>query len=160
MAGVITTPLRAEAEPQQAELSKEGFGIGFRHAECRCTSATSDMLSATQNSEVIDNYLKKELSAGRFIGPLDQAFNEQLQISRFGVIPKSHQPGKWRFILDLSHPAGGSVNDGIEREVCSLRYTSLDEAVQPETWLAKLSVYRLHPEDRPLLWKRNLYADA
>ena len=42
---------------------------------------------------------------------------EELQpmnsISPFGVIPKGHTPGKWRLIVDLSSPKGGSVNDGI-----------------------------------------------
>ena len=53
----------------------------------------------------------------------------RVQISRFGVIPKS-QPGKWRLILDLSHPDGKSVNDGIDQEICSLTYSSVDQAAQ------------------------------
>ena len=32
-------------------------------------------------------------------------------------------------IVDLSHPKGASVNDGIELELCSLSYTSVDAAV-------------------------------
>ena len=28
----------------------------------------------------------------------------------------------------MSHPAGGSVNDGTEPELCTLRCTSMDEA--------------------------------
>ena len=39
-----------------------------------------------------------------------------IHASSFGVIPKRHQPGKWRLILDLSRPRGSSVNDGISRE--------------------------------------------
>ena len=109
---------------------------------------------------------------GRVLGPLDPRVGAQMQVSRFGVIPKNHQPGKWRLILD---PAGASVNDGIERELCSLKYTSVDEAVQrfselgQGSLLAKLdieSAYRLipvHPADRLLLgmlWRGNLYTDA
>ena len=41
-------------------------------------------------------------------------------ISSLGVIPKKNKPGSWRLILDLSHPEGFSVNDGIRREECSL----------------------------------------
>ena len=96
-------------------------------------------------------------------------------MSRFGVIPKPHQPGKWRLIVDLSHPKGRSMNDGIEAELCSLRYTSVDEAVRRSlqmgrgTWLTKLDIevaYRIvpvHPEDRPLLgmmWGKGLYMDT
>ena len=154
---------------------REGFRIGFRYEDCVCTSVKANMHSAVTNSEVIDSYLGKELSMGRVLGPLDPRVGAQMQVSRFGVIPKNHQPGKWRLILDLSHPAGASVNDGIERELCSLKYTSVDEAVQrfselgKGALLAKLdieSAYRLipvHPDDRLLLgmsWKGNLYADA
>jgi hypothetical protein len=86
-----------------------------------------------------------------------------VHISRFGVIPKKHQPGKWRLIVDLSHPAGSSVNDRIEKELCSLRYTSVDAAVRQAmargtgAQLAKFDIenaYRnvpVHPEDRSLL---------
>ena len=48
---------------------------------------------------------------------------------RFGVIPKSSQPGKWRLIIDLSHPEGGCVNEGIQADLCSLVYCSIDNAV-------------------------------
>ena len=48
--------------------------------------------------------------------------------------------------MDLSHPTGASVNDGIELELCTLRYTSVDEAVKRiraggwRTPMAKLDV--------------------
>ena len=44
------------------------------------------------------------------------------------MIPKQHQPGKWRLIVDLSHPKGASMNDGIEADLCSLSYVSIDDA--------------------------------
>ena len=76
-----------------------------------------------------------------------------------------------REIVDLSHPKGKSVNDGIEPELCSLRYTSVDEVSQVgcRTWLTKLDVeaaYRIvpvHPEDRQLLgmlWGEELFIDT
>ena len=48
--------------------------------------------------------------------------------NRFGLVPKYHQPGKWTLIVDLSFPRGRSVHDGIERNLCNLHYTSVDEA--------------------------------
>ena len=110
------------------------------------------------------------------VGPLPQHI-AGLHVSRFGVIPKPHQPGKWRLIVDLSHPKGASVNDGIDPELCSLVYTSVDEAVnrvlQRGRVLAKIdiaSAYRIipvHPrapaDDRPLLamrWKEQLLVDT
>ena len=45
-----------------------------------------------------------------------------------GMISKSDLM-KWWLILDLTSPEGGSVNDGINREWCSLCYLSVDEVV-------------------------------
>ena len=85
-----------------------------------------------------------------------------LHISRFDVIPKS-TPGKWRLITDLSHPEGGSVNNGIHPSMCTLHYTSVDRVARSMqkygkgALMAKIDVksaYRLvpvHPDDRYLL---------
>ena len=98
-----------------------------------------------------------------------------VQISRFGVIQKPHQSGKWRLITDLSSPEGASVNDGIDPKLCSVTYPSIDGAVVivlrlgKGTLLAKYdleSAYRMvpvHPIDRPLLgmrWNSATYVDG
>ena len=158
-------PDRAYAEYLLQGL-EEGFCIGFKHGECASTSAKSNMQSAMVNPTVVDEYLEKEVGLGRVIGPLKPEEYPTVHISRFGVIPKNHQPGKWRLIVDLSHPTGASVNDGIQPELCTLKYTSVDEAVRvvlssgSGTVMAKFDVqsaYRIvpaHPEDRPLLGMR------
>ena len=91
------------------------------------------------------------------------------------MIPKGHQKGRWRLILDLSHPEGKSVNSGIDQRICSLVYTSVDSAARQivslgrGTHLAKLdleSAYRMlpiHPDDRPLLgmkWRDRVWIDT
>ena len=85
-----------------------------------------------------------------------------LHISPFGVIPKGHQTGKWRLIVDLSSPHGESVNYGIDKELCTLSYVSVDNIVKTILTLKKgalmakvdiKNAYRLlpvHPEDRLL----------
>ena len=92
-------------------------------------------------------------------------------MNRMGVIPKGHTPGKWRLITDLSFPPLASVNDGIDRELSSLHYTSVEKVARAaqrlgkSALLAKLDVqaaYRLipvHPEDRLLLGVRRGDAD-
>ena len=77
-----------------------------------------------------------------------------LHISRFGVIPKGHNTGRFRLITDLSCPPGSSVNDGIDPDSCSLVYTTVDEVaaqaagVGRGALLAKVDIeaaYRLIP---------------
>ena len=52
-----------------------------------------------------------------------------MQISRFGVIPKG-VTGKCRLILDLSSPEGASVNCGIDKKLCALKYATVDQAAE------------------------------
>ena len=77
----------------------------------------------------MEEYLKEEVGLGRVAGPLPPTMHTCCQISRFGVIPKSQQPDKWRLIVDLSSPKGQSVNDGMPKHLCSLKYISIDDAV-------------------------------
>ena len=141
---------------------QHGFRIGFRYASHFCRPSSRNMASALEHPHIIGNYLATECALGRTVGPLPLAFVPNIQISRFGVIPKK-QTGKWRLICDLSSPEGSSVNDGIPSEVCSLFYVKVDDAARAilalgtGALLAKVdikSAYRIvpvHPEDRHLL---------
>lgn len=152
----------------------QGFRVGFDYAHHSCTSAKRNMLSASQHPEAINDYLRVEVQKRRVLGPVDLT-PERMQISRFGVVPKGHQTGRWRLILDLSYPEGASVNDGIDPALCSLSYTSVDWAARMVlgtgrgALLAKLdleSAYRMipvHPDDRHLLgmmWNNELFIDS
>ena len=154
---------------------QNGFHIGVDREAAKLKSASANMKSAVDNPQVIQDRLMTECMAGRVIGPLPMESYPMVHISRFGVIPKKHQPGKWRMIVDLSSPSGHSVNDAIDKDQCSLQYASVDDAVQiilslgKATQLAKFDIenaYRLipvHPSDRLLLgmeWEGQLYVDA
>ena len=151
---------------------KSGFHIGFDYANHTHESAKANMKSAQENPAVVNQYIQRELACNRFIGPVNPSL---VNVNRFGVIPKRHQPGKWRLITDLSHPPGLSINDGIEPRLCSVHYSSVDEAVGlirekgHAVFLAKVDIenaYRLvpvHPDDRHLLgmsWNQATYVDT
>ena len=189
----VVTPLRVEAwaealssHPDQALVEylvngiRSGFRIGYDGMKPHATrkSARRNMQSASQNPQVVSDYLKCECDAGRVLGPINTTTvpaTAGVHINRFGVIPKPNQPGKWRLIVDLSHPKGASINDGVDPALCSLSYSSVDEAATiisglgSGAILAKLdiqSAYRnvpVHPEDRPLLgmeWEGQVFLDA
>ena len=86
------------------------------------------MQYALVHPSVIDAYLETNVSHERVAGP-SPPFPD-LHISRFGVIPKSNQPGKWRLILDLSSPEGHSVNDGIPKPPFSVQYVTVDSFIE------------------------------
>ena len=152
---------------------EEGFRIGFK-AEASLQSASRNMSTAYTTPHVVSGYLDTECSLGRVIGPLSSP-PVGLMVSKFGVIPKRYQPGKWRLILDLSSPQGNSVNDGISQELAAINYPSVDTAVQPilqagrGALLSQIDIkeaYRIvpvHRQDWYLLgmrWNDNFFIDT
>jgi hypothetical protein len=125
---------------------------------------------------VISDYLKLEVQLGRLqVVPTSKGpAPPLLQVSPFGVIPKKHKPNKWRLIVDLSSPQGQSVNDAIPADLCSVSYTSVDDAVSmmqklsDSCLMAKVDIqeaYRavpVHPSDQRFLglsWEGTTFID-
>jgi len=124
---------------------------------------------------IIDDYLRKEVESRNILGPFPSTSAPVVHISRFGVAPKKHQPGKWRLIRDLSFPEDSSVNDTIDKALCSLKYISVEQVAEHAVQLGKgsliakidvKSAYHLipvSPADCHYLgteWKGNIYVDA
>jgi len=183
----ISTPARVEVwqwelagHPDQAFAKyvlqglEQGFRVGFRYTS-NLIPNKRNMLSAVQHPQVVRDYLKEELAQNRVVQfPKPAAKQLGVHCSPIGVIPKKHKPNKWRLIVDLSSPNGASVNDGIDKEICSLSYTSVDAVVEKilelgrGALLAKLDIkqaYRMipvHPQDTLLLgmeWEGFIYID-
>ena len=85
---------------------------------------------------MVSEYLQTKMDNTRVAGPFSRGESTVLRINRFDVIPKNHQPNKWRLIVNLSYPEGHSVNDGIPKSLCSLSYISVDDVINhiPYTW--------------------------
>jgi len=73
------------------------------------------MHSVFNQPSIIDAYLENEVSCDQVAGSFSSPPFTDLDISCYGVVPKSNQPGKWHLILDLSSPDGQSVNDSIPK---------------------------------------------
>ena len=155
---------------------QRGFRIGCNPSHPR-RSSSRNMRSAYDHPQVVQEYLDREVALNRVvkIRAKDAEAIEGLQLNPIGVIPKRGRPGKWRLIVDLSSPEGGSVNDGITSELCSISYASVDDAVRmilqlgKGTLLAKLDIkeaYRIvpvYPGDRHLLgisWQGSVFIDG
>ena len=152
-----------------------GFHIGFSYDTCTVQPAARNLQCAYDHPQVVEDYLHSEVTSSRVAGPFCQAAITGIHISRFGVIPKNHHQDKWRMIVDLSYPTLHSVNNGIPSSLCSIRYITIDDAVQkiielgPGTMMAKIdirSAFRLipvHPADRHLLgmkWGKYTFIDT
>ena len=183
----VHTPLRLEAWHRRLQSHPDrdfvdyilrGIEKGFRigaNPEAILRPASRNMESAKQHPDVINEYLQKETHQSNIVGPFPLHKSPQVHINRFGVIPKKHQPGKWRLITDLSFPEGASVNDAIDPRVCSLKYVTVNQVAKKAGQLGKgsliakidiKSAYRLvpvSPVDRHYLgmqWNGQIYVDG
>ena len=92
------------------------------------------------------------MCTGKYLGAVRTLW---VQHPRFtSGIPKKHQPGKWHLITDMSFPEDRSINDSIDRKLCSLSYIIVDKIALSALTLgrgalvAKIdikSAYRLAP---------------
>ena len=158
-----------------AEGLRHGFRIGFTYRNAQIDqSRRTHHPSCNENPQVVSERIQAEVQAGRLLGPLPPNSLPMVHVSPLGLVPKSHQPNKFRLIVDLSSPVGRSVNDGIPSEPCSLKYASVDDAVSIVKALGKGSLlvkidlkdaYRMipvHPDDYHLLgvtWAGQTYVD-
>ena len=147
-----------------------GFRIGFTG------NASSEILqnhgSAKKNTEVVDNYLKNEVKAGRIFGPISK-FPQKFHCSPLGLVPKKDK-NDFRVIHDLSFPPGQSVNDFIPPEHTSVSYEGVYDAIYMlckighAACMAKTDIEKafrlipIHPDDQHLFciyWNGELFMD-
>ena len=147
-----------------------GFRIGFHPAQVDLQTCCRNHPSAYDHPEVVHSAIQTEVHVGRLV-----PVTHPVHTSPMGLVPKSSsRPGEFRLILDLSSPKGHALNDGIDPELCSLKYPAIDQAILlfhcfgTRCSLAKFnlsSAYRrvpVHPLDQPLLgltWDWTTYID-
>ena len=185
----IVTPVKVdrlehwlEGYPEgQRNYLINGFTNGFS-IEChenpsananQCTTGSNNHKSATEHPEIVTSLLKEELDKNRLAGPFEKKPFDNIHISPLSLRPKKEKD-KFRLIHDLSHPKDMSVNHNILKEHASVKYETLDmaiEYIQQEgtgAFLAKTDIkgaFRIipiRPADRLLLgmkWKGQYYFD-
>ena len=180
--GEISSPLRLESwrrgltgHPDTefvhyiTEGIHQGFRIGFSRAQTLWSASTN---LPSSNPTVISDYLDREVELDRMF---TCSTDPPAHISPLGVIPKKNKPGKWRLIVDLSSPKGGSVNEGVDPEWSTLSYATVDHLAAlviqhgPGALLVKADVkeaYQMtpvHPDDHHLLgvkWRNSLFINT
>ena len=104
----------------------------------------SNLPSVRQHATIVEEHVVEERAAGRLLGPLPPQLARLCHTSPIGLIPKPHQPGRWRLIVGLSSPHDGSVNNAISIDHCRMHYASVLHAAAmvrqlgPGTMLAKI----------------------
>ena len=146
------------------EFLCNGFEKGFRlgYEGPRHPRFSSNLLSAKALPNITLEKLNKEISLGRIAGPFETPPFTNIQCSPIGLVPKK-EANEFRMIQHLSFPDGNSVNDFIPEVLCSVSYTSIDDAIKLIKQIGKgcllaktdiASAFRIipvHPLDHELL---------
>ncbi len=162
--GQLEESLKNYPNREAAQILLDGFKFGFRLAYQgeRARRDSENLKSINNLHDKAIEKLEKEIKLGRIAGPFNSRPLPRLMVSPIGLVPKA-EPGKYRLIQHLSFPDGSSINDGIDRGMCAVQYTSFDEAVEKVisagkgALMAKTdieSAFRLlpvHPDDFELL---------
>ena len=149
-----------------------GFSLGFQGQVL--PGIQKNLRSASQHKEGVTEAIMKEVRRGHIAGPFLSPPLPHLHCSPLGGVPKPD--GTIRLILNLSAPHNGSsVNEGIDKESYSVKYSHFDEAVDivrhigKGTYMAKIDIrhaFRICPvalEELYLLgmhWKGYYFVDT
>ena len=117
---------------------RHGFNVGASPPPTS-TYIFKNHASSNAKPEFIDEYIDKERTAGRYLGPFTPQALEQLigpfRTSPLGLVPKS-TPGAFRMIQDMSFPRNdpniSSVNAGIDSDAFPTEwgsFSSLSELI-------------------------------
>ena len=137
-----------------------GLQFGFSTGFCGQLphSASSNLKSSFEFFSDVSKAIHNEVERGHTAGPFAVPPLRDFHCSPLGAVPK--KDGSARIILDLSSPRGSSVNEGIDNQSFTVKYCSIDDALDmvhslgPSAFMAKADIkhaFRLCPV-KPAEW--------
>ena len=127
-----------KANENDALFIREGFTQGFsiQYTGPPGSCLATNLKSAVNNPAMVAAKLNKEIRLGRVAGPYARPPFPDLIVSPVGLVAKKSigvhdeiQEEDFRLIHHLSFPEGDSINDYIDHEVSTVKYTSFDEVL-------------------------------
>ena len=140
----IVTPVRPEKlrdlllmsgyQEDKVEYLFDGFQNGFNlHYEGPLSTGKREapnLKLRVGSPTELWNKVMKEVELGRYAGPFERPPFENYVQSPIGLVPKD-KGLKTSLIFHLSYPKDGeSINSGIPKEYCSVKYPDFEEAVK------------------------------
>ena len=127
------TYLRDYPDTLLIEYLKFGFPMSISNNDALNITSVVNHHSATQFTDEVDEYFKKELEKGAILGPIAEVRSDMFHCSPLLTRPKDVI--KRRVILNLSHPNGSSVNEFVDsyrfdHRPFTLKLISIDDIVK------------------------------
>ena len=109
---------------------KKGFSLNYQGNLGNNKRLAPNLKLRVGSKVEIWNKVMKEVSLGRHTGPFKQPPFEHFVQSPIGLVPKD-KGKKTRLIFHLSyHRSGESVNSGIPKDKCTVKYPDFEEAIK------------------------------
>ena len=109
---------------------KEGFDLNYQGPLANCRREAPNLKLRIGSKTELWNKVMNEVELGRYAGPFENPPFDHYVQSPIGLVPKDKSK-KTRLIFHLSYPRDGdSVNSGIPKDSCSVKYPDFDEAVK------------------------------
>ena len=139
----IVTPLKVDVfdrllreanyDDEKRSFLVAGFTNGFSlryQGNCKVKRKAPNLKLRVGLQVELWNKVMTEVEAGRYAGPFKEVPFEYFIHSPIGLVPKD-KGHKTRLIFHLSYPKNGnSVNSGIPKHLCTVKYPDFAEAVQ------------------------------
>ena len=156
---------------------KYGFPLSIINPDKLNNTNVTNHFSALQFPGAVEQYLQKEIQCGAMLGPFDHIDCPHYHCSPLLTRPK--ESNRRRVILNLSYPAGASLNDAVTRDLFdnlnfTLKFPTVDNvlhsvrSIKGQAMLAKIDIsrafrnLRVDPADAAkfgIKWKDKYYLD-
>ena len=119
---------------EKTEFIEQGFSSGFSlgyEGPQEVKQYSANLRLRIGSKLELWNKVMKEVGENRYAGPFEEVPYDYFIQSPIGLVPKDGGK-KTRLIFHLSHPrrGGGSVNGGIPKEICKVKYPEFDQAIK------------------------------
>ena len=124
-----------EHDPEKFQLIINGFKHGFSlefEGNCKVKQKSPNLKFTVGDKWQLWSKVMKEVKLKRYAGPFKDPPFEYFVQSPIGLVPKDGGKNT-RLIFHLSYPRIGnksSINAGIAKESCSVRYPNFEEAIK------------------------------
>ena len=125
--------IQSNYDSKKRNFVVEGFRTGFSlnyQGNANVKKTAPNLKLRVGPKQEIWSKIMKEVKAGRYAGPFEQIPFENYIQSPIGLVPKDKT--KTRLIFHLSYPRtdNTSVNAGIQKELCTVKYPDFVEAIR------------------------------
>ena len=116
---------------------RNGFALGYQGPENRQDESDTIPFREVGSKEEMWEKLMSEVELGRYAGPFESIPYKNFAQSPIGLVPKKGNKTRLIFHLSFDFKSNPSINSCTPKDICSVKYNDLDDAVRICLWKIK-----------------------